>query len=81
MQGERRVGGAPVPTPCLRHRTTTRVYSYRMEVPVTLSGNKKGARGTGTNDGPLVSPVMGLALLAVGRKRAESDERAKGEAG
>ena len=28
---------------------------------------------TGTNDGPLVSPVMGLTLLAVGRKRGYSN--------
>ena len=29
------------------------------------------SKGTGTNDGPLVSPVMGLTHMAVGRKRRQ----------
>ena len=63
--------------PCVQRRTTMSLHSYRMGVPVTLSGNKKGARGTGTNDGPLVSPVMGLTLLALGRKKCRSAYLAK----
>ncbi len=45
--------------------TDVKSSNRRHEFPAWLSG-------TGINDGPLVSPVMGFTLLAAGRKRGSS---------